>query len=143
MLAVDRYDRHADGPGHRHDDLAGGDEHFLAGQRDPLARLDRGEGRQQAYDTGNADNHYIDVRPAHEIADRLDSSGDPKRGRCGLVVQRDRAAELGLLSRQYLRVGVGGQADDPEAIRKPPDYVEGLGSDTARRTQYGDALHTR
>ena len=123
MLAVDRQHRRAAagrGVGHQ---FAGGDQRFLVGQRDGLARLDRGHDRAEP---GAADDRGDDQSASPAAASTSASSPAAARHRCrrGARASRGKPASSAMtassapvrraMAASAVDVGRGGHRDDLE-----------------------------
>jgi hypothetical protein len=138
VLAVDRQETHSLGLDERHHDLAGGDQHLLAGEGDLLAGLDGRDRGSQPDHSRHADDHEVGLRQGGELHQRL----HPRRNLRVRVEQRQLGfGELRALAEQKLGVRAGGQADHLQPVGMLPDDVERLAADAARGAENDDPLH--
>ena len=155
VLAVDRENRDPAPPGRLHDEPTGHDKHLLVGQRDRLARFDRGEHRVERRRAGGRAQHQIDVgmrgdgqqtcgtgeRPL-EGPGRRCRQPRPHRRQCVVGRHRDdtRAMPLDLFG-ESRRVGAGRQTDHVDQVGMRHRDRERAAPDGSGRPEDGDASH--
>ncbi len=135
VLRVDRDDLAAARRACLGHDRAGGDQALLVGQREPLAGVERGEGRRQARESDHGVEHDVDVGERSQFGQHVRFPG-ARAHRVGGNV------ELGRLPGQQLGVGTGRESDDAVLVAVLRKHVERLSTDRSRRSEDGDAaLH--
>jgi hypothetical protein len=127
-------------------DVPGHDEHFLVGEGYRLARPERRQRRHEPGHAGRGDDDEVDRRIGGDLL-----HGRPARLRagrrlelhvaCAVLAPDEGRLELARLVLEEGVVAAAGQPDDAEAAGEPPDDIERLAPDRARRTEDCDALH--
>jgi hypothetical protein len=118
VLGVDRHDLARLGA--REDDGAADDQRLLVGQRQGVARVERGERRPQTHGAGDAVEHHVALQRGRGAGRLLAEVGEG-------------GGELVALAGEQVGVAATGrQRDHPEPVRVGPDHVERLGADGPR-----------
>ena len=116
VLAVHRENPAAKVTRGRHDQLTGDHEHFLAGQRDVFAGLERGEGRTQPPRAHDGDQHHVRAFPGGQL---LQPAGAGENGHRLVIELRP---QFQLRGRVRHRQSVGPQG--VRLHREPIDIAE-------------------
>lgn len=114
----------------RHDDLPGGDEDFFAGEGDIFFGIDGGESWFETNDSGNGDDHEINLGVSGDVDNGLESAGEKVFSGGFFVHESDVVGiELFGLGDEFGGGSVGDEAGDAEFIGVLADNIEGLSSD--------------
>ncbi len=132
VLGVDRHDLTAARGARLGDDRASRDQALLVREREPLAGLERGEGRGQPREPDHGVQDDVGIRMGGEAGE----DGGIVGGGAGQI---GRHVELGPLPLEQIGVPAGGQRHDPEIGSVPAQHVERLGPDRTGGAQDDDA----
>ena len=133
VLAVDRKDGDAARTRGRGHERACHHQHFLVGERDGFAGVDRGKDGLERVGPRRCADHDVDVRVGGD-------GNQPLAARCGRQ-RRYRGAERRRLFAQAIGIRPGGKPDDRELVRMRADHVERALPDRSRRAQNSEPFH--
>ncbi len=151
VLAVDRQQTHAVLAHRASHDLAGDDQHFLIGEGDILAGLDRSERRRQTECTDQRRHHELGFGMGRDrdrafVAvhngdfERPNPIGEVARQLGGFDGDQLRAKAANLIGEQ-IEIAAGRHRDHAKAIGEARDHVERGDADRTGRADDRDRLH--
>ena len=135
-----------------HDQLAAHHQRFLVGERQHLARLQRGQRRRQADGADHGVQDHVGVDLPSKLLHGFVTGQDvhtTQPGQVGLQLDRGilvrnghhRGHELAYLAHQELVAGGRAETDHTEAVGVAPDHVQSLCSDGSGGTEDAQCAH--
>jgi hypothetical protein len=138
VLRVHRHDLAAAGACRLHHEVAGHDQAFLVGQRHPLARPQRGEGRVEPHGTHDRVHHDVGVGMGSGLDQDLGAARPALVG-TGSRESGEGGPPLRHLALELLAVPAAGEGHDLEVLALAAQHVQRAAADRPGRAQHSHA----